>query len=257
MLLYGGHLALRGSVLHLLAPNDNSRGNVLLSSLSSRDYSRIEPCLQSVQLNQRQCLEMPNREISHAFFPYRGVVSIVAASKGKRYESEVGVVGWEGMTGISVVLGTGSSPNSAVVQIAGDGKSIVAADLRRLMREVPSLRDTFLRYAQAFLVQASHTSLANAKGKLDQRLARWILMAHDRMPGDGLELTHEFLALMLGVRRAGVTMALRDLEQKTLVSTSRGSITILDRAGLERCTDGLYGMPESEFGRLFSKAYIR
>jgi CRP-like cAMP-binding protein len=234
--------------------NDNSRGNLVLSSLSPQDYSRIQPFLLSVPLRHRQCLEIANREASAVYFPYRGVVSVVAVSKGKRHEGEVGVIGWEGMTGASVVLGTGPSPHNIFVQVEGDGRSIAADDLRAVMAESPTLREAFLRYAHTFFVQAAHTALANARGRLEQRLARWLLMAHDRLPGDALRLTHEFLALMLGVRRAGVTIALQHLESEGLVSTARGLVTVVDRAGLEKCTDGLYGVPEDELGRLFPQA---
>jgi CRP-like cAMP-binding protein len=106
------------------------------------------------------------------------------------------------------------------------------------------------RYAHAFAVQAAHTALANAQGKIEERLARWLLMAHDRTTGDSLHLTHEFLALMLGVRRAGVTTALHALESNALIENSRGSIVILDRAGLEASANGLYGVPEAEYERV-------
>jgi CRP-like cAMP-binding protein len=109
-----------------------------------------------------------------------------------------------------------------------------------------------LRYAQAFSVQLAQSALANAQGKLEERLARWLLMAHDRVNGDELELTHEFLALMLGVRRAGVTTALHQLEKRGLVSMARSSVVILDREGLQECSNGLYGTPEAEFERLFA-----
>jgi hypothetical protein len=109
-----------------------------------------------------------------------------------------------------------------------------------------------MRYAHAFAIQACHTTLANAQGKIEERLARWLPMAQDRVSGNELQLTHEFLAVMLGVRRTGVTTALHELEGRGLISTARGSVAILDRDGLEEGANSLYGVPEAEFDRLFS-----
>src|SRR5262249_39111293 len=128
---------------------------------------------------------------------------------------------------------------------------ISADDLRRAMAESGSLAAWLMRYAHVFAIQAGHTALANAHGKIEERLARWLLMAQDRVDGDELFLTHEFLAVMLGVRRAGVTTALHQLEAQALISTARGSVIVLDRAGLEESANGLYGVPETEFERLF------
>jgi CRP-like cAMP-binding protein len=118
------------------------------------------------------------------------------------------------------------------------------------MQETPSLRVSLLRFVQAFIVQTAHTAAANARAKVEERLARWLLMAHDRVDGDVLPLTHEFLSLMLGVRRPGGTVAFHLLEQKGLVSTKRALIAIDDRAGLEQLAHGFYGVPEAEHLRL-------
>jgi CRP-like cAMP-binding protein len=118
------------------------------------------------------------------------------------------------------------------------------------MEKSPSLVFCLMRYAQVLAVQIEHTALANAHGKIEERLARWLLMAHDRLEDDDLHLTHEFLSIMLGVRRAGVTTALQ-LETSGLISTKRSCVTVLDRDGLEKATNGLYGVPEAEFERLF------
>ena len=123
-------------------------------------------------------------------------------------------------------------------------------DLRQAMQTSPTLQPFLLRYAQAFMIQTAHTALANGRAKIHERLARWLLMAHDRIDGDQLALVHEFLALMLGVRREGVTIALQELEGEGLIRTTRGNITIVDRKGLEKTADGSYGVPEAEFDRL-------
>jgi CRP-like cAMP-binding protein len=115
------------------------------------------------------------------------------------------------------------------------------------MAESASLVKALLKFVHVFGVQSAYTALANAHGKIEERLARWLLMAQDRIGEDELILTHEFLSLMLGVRRAGVTVALQHFESTGLISTSRGSITIKDRDGLEESANGLYGTPEAEF----------
>jgi CRP-like cAMP-binding protein len=155
------------------------------------------------------------------------------------------------MTGLPVLLGSDRSPHQTFMQIEGSGVAIGARDLQRLLATRSSLAAHLLRFARVFAVQLAQTALANTKGKLAERLARWLLMAHDRLPGDAVHHTHEFLALMLGTRRAGVTTALNNFEAKTLIASARGRISILDRAGLMSIAGGLYGVPEREFEELF------
>jgi CRP-like cAMP-binding protein len=113
-----------------------------------------------------------------------------------------------------------------------------------------TLHQTLLKFVNVFMLQTAHTAIANAQAKLDERLARWILMAHDRVAASTLPLTHEFLALMLGVRRAGVTEALQSLSKQRLIKTGRGEIVVLNRKGIERIAGNLYGVPETEYRRL-------
>lgn len=136
------------------------------------------------------------------------------------------------------------------MQAAGHGQRIKTGELRKAMRASASLQHVLLKYVQAFMVQTAHTAMSNARAKLDQRLARWILMADDRLDGNKLTLTHEFLSLILGVRRAGVTEALHALESKGLIHASRGEINVRNRKGIERAAGHSYGVPEAEFRRL-------
>ncbi len=223
--------------------------NHMLSALSTADYARLAPHLSATRLGLRRSLEDANKPIKHVYFPEEGFVSVVAAGARDR-QSEVGLIGREGMTGISVVMGDDRSPHLSYVQAAGRGQSMKADSLRQAMQDNPSIRILFLHFAQAFMVQAAHTAVANGRGNIEQRLARWLLMAHDRLDGNEIPLTHEFLALMLNVRRAGVTEALQGLSRKALISAGRGHIVVSDRAGLLACANGLYGIPESEYLRL-------
>src|SRR5262245_2409371 len=156
------------------------------------------------------------------------------------------------MTGLAVVLGSDRSPCEIFMQVEGKGQQISSHDLRAVMAKSATLRESFLLFAHTFAVQSAYTALANAQGRLEDRLARWLLMAQDRLQSNELLLTHEFLALMLGVRRAGVTTGLNHFEAKGLIATSRGAITIQDRDGLEEAANGFYGQPEAEFERVFA-----
>jgi CRP-like cAMP-binding protein len=232
-----------------MQPNLPQSRNRLLSSLSPADFSLLQPNLESVVLAVRQVLETPNRRIDDVYFIDSGFASVVAI-QAKQTKAEIGLIGREGMTGLAVVLGNHRSPQSTYIQAAGQGRRIDAFELRKAMNSSPSLQGLLLKYVQAFMTQTTHTAVANACAKLDQRLARWILMADDRVQGSSLPLTHEFLSLMLGVRRAGVTEALHALESRGLIGSSRGAILVRNRKGIERRAGGTYGVPEAEFRRL-------
>ena len=222
--------------------------NKLLASLSANDFDLLEPHLEPVALDIRKHLEKPNQRISTAYFPESGFASVVAIQRGKQVE--IGLIGREGMTGLPIVLGNHRSPHATYIQAAGNGKSIPSTELRKATETSLSLRNAFLKYVQAFGVQTTHTAISNAQSRLDIRLARWLLMAHDRIADDVLPLTHEFLSLMLAVRRPGVTDALNMLRTRGLISYKRGEIAVRDRKGLERTAGESYGTPESEYRRL-------
>jgi CRP-like cAMP-binding protein len=223
--------------------------NQLLASLSTDDLDLLERHLETVNLGLRKQLEKPNKRIEAVYFPESGFASVVAVqSNGKQVE--VGLIGREGMTGLPIVLGNHRSPHSIYIQAAGTGKCIPSKELRAATRSSLSLRDSLLKYVQAFGVQTTHTAISNARARMDVRLARWLLMAHDRIGDDTLPLTHEFLSLMLGVRRPGVTEALDGLRKRGLISYKRGAITVRDRKGLERTAGDAYGVPEAEYRRL-------
>lgn len=233
----------------MLALSPASNQNMLLASLSAAGSDLLQPHLAPVTLGLRLVLEKPNKRIDHAYFMEGGIASVVAV-QAKETKVEVGLIGREGMSGLPIVLGNHRSPHSTYMQAAGHGQRISAIELRNALNASASLRGSLLKFVQAFMIQTSHTAIANARAKLDERLARWILMAHDRIGGDALPMTHEFIALMLGVRRAGVTVALHALESRKLIKSSRGRIIVRDRKGLERSAGGCYGIPEAEYRRL-------
>ena len=233
----------------MLAVSSSPHRNRLLASLSPGDLGLMQPHLEPVSLKLRHDLEKPNRRIDDVYFMDSGIASVVAVQSNQT-RVEVGLVGCEGMTGTSVVLGSDRSPHSTYIQVAGEAQRIAAGELRKAIKASESLHGLLLKYVQAFMVQTAHTAIANARARLDARLARWILMAHDRVRANKLPLTHEFLALMLGVRRAGVTEALHSLSSRKLIDPGRGQIVVLNRKGIERSAGGAYGQPEAEYRRL-------
>jgi CRP-like cAMP-binding protein len=228
-----------------------AKGNRLLQTLSAADFSLVEPHLVPVTLKLREPMEIPNKPIANIFFMDVGIASVVAEQPNGT-KIEIGIIGCEGTSGTTVILGNDRSPNSTYIQVAGEGRRIGTSKLRAAMNESRSLHTSLLKYVQAFMVQTAHTAIANARAKLPERLARWVLMAHDRLPGNNLALTHEFLSLMIAVRRAGVTEAIHDLESKGLIQASRGNITLLNRKGLEKIAGNFYGSPEAEYRRLMN-----
>lgn len=227
----------------------NAQRNHILAACSPDDVEFLEPYLEPVEFSARRTLEQPGRPVEWVYFPDHGVASVVAAAKHGR-TVEVGIIGRDGMTGLSLVLGAERAGNETYVQVGGSGSRIRADDLRKVMASRVSLQSRFLLYAHAFMLQTSYTSLASASAKLEERLARWLLMVHDRLDGDEIPLTHESLSAALAVRRAGVTTALQHLNMLGLTDPRRGRIVIRDRAGLERFAGEFYRVPESETRRL-------
>ena len=232
-------------------PLDAMRRNRLLAALPPADAEALAPHLEPIALRRGFYIERPGEPVSHVYFPLSGMGSVVAVGDRHRDQRiEAGVFGREGMSGLAVVLGDGRSPHEAFVQIPGEGLRLPADALREVLDARPEVRRVLLLYVQAWMVQTAHTVLAQGRAKLEERLARWLLMSHDRSEGDDLPLTHEFLALMLGVRRAGVTMATHLLEARGVIQAARGRLAVLDREGLEEVAGGTYGVPEAEYRRL-------
>ena len=234
------------------ATRDSSpQRNRLLAALSPDDLALLQPHLHSTPMELLKDMERPNRPIEAVYFMEAGIASVVAIQSDET-RVEVGLIGREGMSGIAVVLGGDQSPHSTYIQVAGEAQRTTINKLRKAMYASETLRGLLLKFAQAFMVQTAQTAIANARAHIDQRLARWILMAHDRTGDANLPLTHEFLALMLGVRRAGVTEALQSLKRKKLIDTGRNQIVLLNRKGIERAAGDSYGVPEKEYQRLIS-----
>lgn len=225
-------------------------GNRILARLSREDSKLLKPSLEPVELAMRAPLAEPNEIIEHVYLLDEGVASVVAYDRRKR-GAEVGLIGPEGVIGLPIILGADRSPHAIFMQVPGSGWRLKASVLRKAMDRSATLRRTFLHVAHVSLIQTEQTALANARCTIPQRLARWLLMAQDRTGRAELPLTHELLSIMLGVRRPGVTLALRELEHQGLIRHRRGIIEVLDRGGLRAITGGAYGAAEAELRRLF------
>jgi CRP-like cAMP-binding protein len=223
--------------------------NRLLAALSPTDRALLQPHLRFLAVAVRHEMERPNRRIDTVYFMEAGIASVVAVQADET-QVEVGLIGSEGMTGSAVVLGGDQSPLSTYIQVAGEAQLIKVDELRKAMRASDSLKSLLLKYVQVFMVQTTHTAISNARSHIDRRLARWILMAHDRTGDKTLPLTHEFLSLMLSVRRPGVTEALQSLRRQQLIESGRNKIVILNRNGIVKLAGPSYGVPEQEYRRL-------
>ena len=230
--------------------------NRILRALSDDAYEQLLPAMEMISLETEQVLYEPDAPIEHAYFMVRGVASIVApidqGERGWERVVEVGTVGNEGMVGLPLVLGTDREPARSFIQIPGDAWRIDADAFLRALDGVAGLRDVLLRYAQTYLNQVGQGSACNRAHGVQERCARWLLMTHDRTGGDEFPLTQEFLAAMLGVRRAGVTVAAGILQKAGLIRYSRGRITIVDRAGLEAASCACYATIRASYERLFA-----
>jgi CRP-like cAMP-binding protein len=190
--------------------------NQLLAKLSLEELDLLGPHLKPVQLDIRHVLETANEPIQQVYFADSGFASIVAKDADR--ETEVGIIGREGVTGLPVLLGDEQSPNDTFIQLAGSGHLLPVDALRSGIEKSRTLRATLLRFVHAMAIQMANTALANSKVKVDARLARWLLMAHDRVDGDQVELTHEFLALMLDPE--GTELASPEAAHKEAVSAA-------------------------------------
>jgi CRP-like cAMP-binding protein len=226
-----------------------SHDNLILRSFPDSDRALVVPALERVDLPLGFSIEKPDSPIRYIYFLEDGIASTVGVIKPK-HQIEVGIVGREGLTGLPVVLGADRSPHATFMQVRGHGLRVSADVMRLAIAASPSLHASLLRFVQTFMIQISSTALANGRARLEARLARWLLMVHDRHDGQKLLLTHEFLAVMLGVRRPGVTVAIQILEGKGLLRATRGQVHILDRPGLIDLAGSCYGVAEAEYLRL-------
>ncbi len=224
----------------------HSTGNLFLDHLSERAKKALKPPFVSVSLKHNELINDDHTVLRRVLFPVNSVVSVVLdMSNGDT--AEIGIIGREGMTGLTVVLGQASVNQRSIVQIPDSAICIPIENFRAAVESEPELKAFALRYAQAVLVASGRLSACNALHPTNERCARWLLMAHDRVGGNLLLLTQEFLGQMLGVRRASVALAAAELQTAGFISYSRGHIKIHNRAGLESAACECYEAMDNEW----------
>lgn len=225
--------------------------NNLLASLQASDLEILTPHFEMVKLSLGAVIYEANQQAEYAYFPISGICSVIAQN-ADGIQIETGLIGREGFAGIAIVLYADSSPSQLIVQAEGQAFRIAKADLLAAIGKSQSLTANLLRYAHTFSVQVAQTALANGHFTIHQRLARWLLMWQDRVETQDFAMTHKFLAVMLAVRRAGITDALNYLEGLKAIRAQRGRIIILNRNILEDIAKAGYGLPEQEYKRLLT-----
>lgn len=226
-------------------PNEN----YILTHLPREDYERIQSHLEPVELHLGQVVQAVGEIMEYVFFPHNSMISLISHTAAGE-SVEVGIVGFEGMANISSVLRVERAPHEAMVQIADGGMRMRVSALREEFARGGALQDMLLRYTQGLLLQTSQVAACNRLHSISERLSRWLLMSYDRCACGDLPLTQEFLALMLGVRRAGVTEAALVLQAEGYISYRRGHIQLLDKEGLEDYTCDCYAVIKTEFDLL-------
>lgn len=223
----------------LHGPNPTAVANSLLAALPRKDFRQVAAALEQVTLTYGEVLYEPGEQIKHVYFPSDCIVSLLTVVD-RHQALEVGLVGREGMVGIPLALEISISPVRALVQGTGTAMRMKAAPFLEAFRRSPALQRWLHRYTYALMAQITQTAACNRFHVVEARLARWLLMTHDRAQSSPFQLTQEFLSQMLGVRRVGVTKAARTLQKNGLIGYSRGNITILDRKGLEAASCSCY-----------------
>jgi CRP-like cAMP-binding protein len=223
--------------------------NRLLASLPSADFKRLAASLTPVTLTLKQTLLEAEEPIEVAYFIETGMISYLNYLEGGEAQ-EIGLIGSEGMIGLPLILGVDQAPFGALVQMEGTALRLSPTALRQAFNESETLRTRLLRYMQALHIQVSQTAACNNHHSLEERLTRWLLMAHDRAGNDQFPMTHEFMSMMLGVRRAGVTVTAGALKHAGLIHYTNGDITILDRPSLEAMACECYGNVQRQYGQL-------
>ncbi len=223
--------------------------NSLLAALSLEDWAQLEPHLEAVELPFDQTIYAMGGPVDAVFFVETGMVSQIVTLEGGE-QVEAGIAGPEGLVGLALIYGDSHALTDSRVQLEGTALKISAAAFRAEMDRSATFRARLLHYALAFHAQVTLTAACNARHAIESRLARWLLIAHDRAGADAFTMTHEFMSLMLGVRRPGVTIAAGMLQKAGLIHYARGRMTITDRPGLEVASCECYHTVRHEFARL-------
>jgi CRP-like cAMP-binding protein len=226
-------------------------GNRLLAALPKETLERLTPDLERIPIRIGDVLHEVGRTVEHVYFPFSGMGSIVTLLQ-RGFNVEAATIGNEGLLGVAYVLGDAFATEETMIQMPGEAARLRVASLRAEFDRDEVLRGLLLRYSQLLMGQIAQGAACNRAHEIEARCARWLLSTHDRVPGDEFPLTHEFLSMMLGVRRAGVSVAQHKLQQDGMITYRRGIITILDRRGLEEAACECYGVVRGRLDRFYA-----
>ncbi len=234
----------------------HTQKNYLLASLADPELDRVVSKLESVDLDLGQVMHESGDEMEYVYFPTTAIVSLLCIMENGA-TAEIGVVGNDGILGIELFMGGDTTTSRAIVQSAGDSYRMRAKDLKAEFTLGGPFQKILLRYTQALIAQISQTAVCNRLHTVEQQLCRWLLLSHDRLESDKLVMTHDLISNMLGVRREGVTLAAQKLVARKLIKSVRGTMTIIDRPGLENAVCECYEVVNAEYNRLLGRGISR
>ncbi|HMJ07815.1 MAG TPA: Crp/Fnr family transcriptional regulator [Pyrinomonadaceae bacterium] len=230
--------------------------NFLLAALPEEDFKRIKPSLETATLKLGHVLYETGEKLEHVYFPTTAIISMLYLMENGA-TAEIGVVGNDGLLGVSLFMGGDTTTSRAIVQSAGGVMCMKRVVMLAEFSKGGAFQNLLLRYTQALLTQISQTAVCNRLHAVEQQLCRWLLISHDRLETDKLVMTHDLISNMLGVRREGITLAAQKLAAKKLIKNVRGTITILDRPGLEAAACECYAVVNAEYNRLLGRGISR
>lgn len=230
--------------------------NYLLAALPKEDFLRINSQLQPVSLKLGEVLYEYGEKMEYVYFPTTAIISLLYIMENGA-TAEIGVIGNDGIVGTSLFLGGETTTSRAIIQSAGEAVRMNTKDLVSEFKRGGKFQELLLRYTQALMTQISQTAVCNRLHPIEQQLCRWLLLSHDRLDSDKLVMTHDLISNMLGVRREGVTLAAKKLAAKKLIANNRGTITVIDRQGLEAAVCECYAVVNTEYNRLLGRGISR
>lgn len=239
-----------------IANKNDALRNYLLAALSEDDFDRIKTKLESVIFKLGEVLYESGEKMDHVYFPTTAIISLLYIMENGG-TAEIGIIGNDGIVGVSLFMGGETTTNRAIIQSAGGAVRMKVKDLQAEFELGGGFQKLLLRYTQALMTQISQTAVCNRLHPIEQQLCRWLLLSHDRLFSDKLVMTHDLISNMLGVRREGVTLAAQKLAERKLITNNRGTITVIDRQGLEVAVCECYKVVNAEYNRLLSRGISR
>jgi CRP-like cAMP-binding protein len=230
--------------------------NFLLAALSEVDFERVRPKLETVSFKLGEVLYESGEKMDYVYFPTTAIISLLYIMENGA-TAEIGVVGNDGIVGVSLFMGGETTTSRAIIQSGGGAVRMKVKDLKAEFALGGRFQELLLRYTQALMTQISQTAVCNRLHSIEQQLCRWLLLSHDRLDSDKLVMTHDLISNMLGVRREGITLAAQKLASKKLIVNNRGTMTVIDRQGLESAVCECYKVVNEEYNRLLGRGISR